>query len=195
MSLKATNLESNSAPHTTIEWLYPLSHSILIILSYLYILSLFSFSFALFPKCCKFSLTFSHAFTPLHSLPFCSTPTLYTFTLVHVHFSHWAHHITIAGCSIELVGYSNADWACDVDSRWSPSSYCFVLDSSLISWKSKKQNSVSTSSTEAEYRTYLDTCELLWWMQLLCHISVLQDSPIQVFTDSQSAYTNLNISP
>ena len=33
------------------------------------------------------------------------------------------------------------------------------------------------------------TCsELLWLMQLLCHIGVSQDSTIQVFTDSQSAH-------
>ena len=41
--------------------------------------------------------------------------------------------------------------------------------------------------TEAEYQAYLDTCyELLWVMQLLHQIDVLQESPIQVFTDSQS---------
>ena len=52
---------------------------------------------------------------------------------------------------MELVGYSDADWAGDIDSRRSTSGYCFKLGSGLISWKSKKQNSVSTSSTEAEY--------------------------------------------
>ena len=89
---------------------------------------------------------------------------------------------------MELVGYSDVDWAGDIDSRRSTSGYCFMLGSGLISWKSKKQNSVSTSSTEAEYRAYLDTCcELLWLMQLFYHIGVLQDSPIAVFTDSQSA--------
>ena len=42
---------------------------------------------------------------------------------------------------------------------------------------------------EAEYQAYLDTCcELLWLMQLFCHIDVLQGSPIQVFSDSQSAH-------
>ena len=48
--------------------------------------------------------------------------------------------------------------------------------------------SVSTSLTEAEYRAYLDTCcELLWLMQLFYHVGVLQDSPIAVYTVSQSA--------
>jgi hypothetical protein len=97
------------------------------------------------------------------------------------------HGLSFRG-GIELVGYSDADWAGDIDSRRSTSGYCFMLGSSLISWKSKKQNSVATSSTEAEYRAYLDTCcELLWTMQLLYHIGVSQNSPIQIFNDSQSA--------
>ena len=91
---------------------------------------------------------------------------------------------------MELVGYSDVDWAGDIDSRRSTSGYCFMLGSGLISWKSKKQNLVSTSSMEVEYRAYLDTCcELLWLMQLFYHIGVLQDSPIAVFTNIQSART------
>ena len=47
---------------------------------------------------------------------------------------------------IELTGYSNADWAGEADTRWSTSCYCFLLGSSLISWKSMRQNSIFTSS-------------------------------------------------
>ena len=39
---------------------------------------------------------------------------------------------------MELVGYSDADWAGDIDSRRSTSGYCFMLGSGLIFWKSKK---------------------------------------------------------
>ena len=88
---------------------------------------------------------------------------------------------------IELVGYSDADWAGDIDSRRSTSGYCFMLGSGLISWKSKKQNSASTSLTKVEYRAYLDTCDLLWLMHLFSHLGVLQDTPISVFTDNQNA--------
>ena len=64
-----------------------------------------------------------------------------------------------------------------------------MLGSGLISWKSNKQNSVSTSSSEVEYRAYLDTCcEWQRSMQLFYHIGVLQDSPIAIFTDNQSAH-------
>ncbi|XP_077230949.1 secreted RxLR effector protein 161-like [Tasmannia lanceolata] len=53
--------------------------------------------------------------------------------------------------SFDLVGYSNADVAgCRID-RKSTSGTCQFLRRSLVSWFSKKQNSVALSTTEAEY--------------------------------------------
>ena len=49
-----------------------------------------------------------------------------------------------------LAGYSDEDWACSVDDRKSTSGGCFYLGNNLVSWMSKKQNSVSFSTTEAE---------------------------------------------
>ena len=50
-----------------------------------------------------------------------------------------------------LAGYSDANWAGSVDDRKSTSGGCFYLRNNLVSWMSKKQNSVSLSTTEAEY--------------------------------------------
>ena len=50
-----------------------------------------------------------------------------------------------------LAGYSDADWAECIDDRKSTSGGCFYLRNNLVSWISKKQNSVSLSTTEAEY--------------------------------------------
>ena len=51
----------------------------------------------------------------------------------------------------ELVGYSDLDYAgCKVD-RKSTSRGCHLLGRSLVSWSSKKQNSVALSTTKAEY--------------------------------------------
>jgi hypothetical protein len=48
----------------------------------------------------------------------------------------------------DLVGYSDADYAgCKMD-RKSTSRTCQFLDRSLVSWSSKKQNSVALSTAE-----------------------------------------------
>jgi hypothetical protein len=68
------------------------------------------------------------------------------------------------GSHFELLGYSDADYAgCKVD-RKSTSVTCQFLGRSLISWSSKKQNSVALSTAEAEYVTAGSCCAQLLWM-------------------------------
>ena len=59
--------------------------------------------------------------------------------------------------SLELHAYSDADWASDLTNRYSIIGFCFLLGISLVSWRSKKQDVVSRSSTEAEYCALADT--------------------------------------
>nr|XP_023925785.1 receptor-like protein Cf-9 homolog [Quercus suber] len=50
-----------------------------------------------------------------------------------------------------LARYSDADWAECIDDRKSTTGGCFYIGNNLVSWMSKKQNSVSLSTAEAEY--------------------------------------------
>ena len=50
-----------------------------------------------------------------------------------------------------LVGYSDTDWAGNADDRKSTSGGCFYVGNNLVSWMSKKQNSISLSTAKAEY--------------------------------------------
>lgn len=60
-----------------------------------------------------------------------------------------------------LTAFSDVDWASGPVSRRSTSGYCILLGKSPISWKSKKQQVVSRSTAEAEYRSIaLTTCEV-----------------------------------
>ncbi|XP_065621649.1 uncharacterized mitochondrial protein AtMg00810-like [Quercus suber] len=77
--------------------------------------------------------------------------------------------------SLELHAYSDADWAGDPTDRCSITGFCFLLGTSLVSWRSKKQDVVSRSSTEAEYRALADTtCELVWLRWLLADMDAPQ---------------------
>ncbi|WMV49466.1 hypothetical protein MTR67_042851, partial [Solanum verrucosum] len=67
--------------------------------------------------------------------------------------------------------------------------WCFVLlGNSPISWKTKKQQTVSRSSSEAEYRSMTTTtCELKWLKEILSSVGVTHPTPIRLYCDSQSA--------
>ncbi|WJZ85271.1 hypothetical protein VitviT2T_004816 [Vitis vinifera] len=87
-----------------------------------------------------------------------------------------------------LRAFSDADWAGDPTDRRSTTGYCFLLGSSLISWRSKKQTFVARSSTEAEYRALADTTsELLWLKWLLKDLGVSTSSATPLYCDNQSA--------
>ncbi|XP_019181778.1 PREDICTED: uncharacterized protein LOC109176833 [Ipomoea nil] len=61
----------------------------------------------------------------------------------------------------KIQGISYSDSANCVKSRKSVTGYCIYLGSNLISWKTKKQATVSKSSSEAEYRALASTvCEI-----------------------------------
>jgi hypothetical protein len=91
------------------------------------------------------------------------------------------------GTSFDLVGYSDADWAgCKMD-RKSTSGTCQFLGRSLVSWSSKKQNCVASSSTEAEYIAAGSCCaQLLWMRQTLKDYGVICDK-VPLLCDNESA--------
>ncbi|CAL9004198.1 unnamed protein product, partial [Prunus brigantina] len=65
--------------------------------------------------------------------------------------------------SVNLIGYSDADWAGCSDDRKSTSGGVFYVGNNLVAWHSKKQNSVSLSTAEAEYVAAGSCCTQLLW--------------------------------
>jgi hypothetical protein len=65
--------------------------------------------------------------------------------------------------NFRLVGYSDADFARDVDDRASTSGYLMSMGSVVVSWSCKKQATVANSTTEAEYISAWEVaCEIVW---------------------------------
>lgn len=52
---------------------------------------------------------------------------------------------------IEVIEYTDADYAGCLDNRKTISGYVFILATGPVTWKSQKQNVVAQSTTEAEF--------------------------------------------
>ncbi|KAH9651461.1 protein kinase domain-containing protein [Citrus sinensis] len=89
---------------------------------------------------------------------------------------------------LHIRGYCDADWGSCPTTRRSVTGYCTFLGDSPISWKTKKQNVVSRSTAEAEYRSLADlSCKLQWLKALFADLGHLQHDPMTVYCDNQSA--------
>ncbi|XP_020104098.1 uncharacterized protein LOC109721092 [Ananas comosus] len=90
------------------------------------------------------------------------------------------------GEACELRGYCDADYAGDHDTRRSTTRYAFNLGSAVVSWCSKRQPTVSFSTTEAEYRSVaMAVQESTWLMQLMNNLHQPTDYGVDLYCDNQ----------
>jgi len=90
--------------------------------------------------------------------------------------------------SKKCIGYSDSDWAGDLDDRKSTSGYLFQISGAAVSWRSKKQTCVALSTAEAEYMALAGAAQEAIWMRQLS--SELKNGPTEattIFEDNQSA--------
>uniref|UniRef100_A0AAV1U9F8 CCHC-type domain-containing protein n=1 Tax=Peronospora matthiolae TaxID=2874970 RepID=A0AAV1U9F8_9STRA len=89
----------------------------------------------------------------------------------------------------KLQGYSDADWAGDVEARRSTSGYAFVMNNGCISWRSKKQSTVALSSTEAEYMALTEAVQEAIWLKAFLHElgDMNSDEAVKIYEDNQGS--------
>ena len=91
------------------------------------------------------------------------------------------------GPNFELIGYSDSDYGgCKID-RMSTSGTCQLLGRSLVSWSSKKQNSVALSTAEAEYIAVGSCCAQILWMKATLKDFGINFKQVPLLCDNESA--------
>ncbi|KAA0038222.1 Copia protein [Cucumis melo var. makuwa] len=84
--------------------------------------------------------------------------------------------------------FSDADWAGSRKDKRSTSGYCVFVGENLVPWKSKKQNVISRSSAESEYRAMTQSvCAIVWIHQLLSETCFSITVPAKLWCDNQVA--------
>ncbi|XP_017187340.1 uncharacterized mitochondrial protein AtMg00810-like [Malus domestica] len=88
----------------------------------------------------------------------------------------------------KLVGYCDANFARDHDTRRSTTGYGFKIGSGVVSWCSKRQPTMSLLTTEVEYRaTAMTTQENAWLVQLMSDLHQPVNYAVPLYCDNQSA--------
>jgi hypothetical protein len=97
------------------------------------------------------------------------------------------------GKDLSLIVYIDAYWVGCINDRRSTNGAVFYLGECLVSWLSKKQSSISLSTTEAKYIEATTCCtQVLWMKQTLTDIQVEYDEPIPIYCDNTSAISISN---
>jgi hypothetical protein len=91
----------------------------------------------------------------------------------------------------DLVGYTDAAFADDKDTLHSTMGYTFLLNGCAVSWTSRKQKHIATSTVEAEYVAFHEAAKEAMKLQQLLHEMTGRKGPIVIHCDSTGCIANL----
>jgi len=85
----------------------------------------------------------------------------------------------------ELWGWVDADWAGDTDTRRSHTGYIIMMNGGPISWKSRRQDNVSLSTSEAEFVAASQAGqEVIYLRETLRDFGYQQTKPTEIYEDN-----------
>lgn len=98
---------------------------------------------------------------------------------------------------LEVIGYSDSDFAGCQDSRKSTSGYIYLLAGGAISWRSAKQTLIASSTMAAEFvACYEASNQGIWLRNFVTGLRILEgtERPLKLYCDNKSAvlYSNNN---
>ena len=100
------------------------------------------------------------------------------------------HVLTLGGKGdITLLGYTDSDFASCIDTRRSTSGYAFTLGSGAVSWSSKRQSLVTTSTCEAEYVASCHATKEAMWLRRLLETLGHKQSTTTMHSDNAGSIT------
>jgi hypothetical protein len=92
--------------------------------------------------------------------------------------------------NLEVIGYSDSDYAGCIDTRKSTSGYVFMLASGVVSWRSAKQTLTATSTMEAEFVSCFEaTSHGVWLKSFISGLRVVDSisKPLKMYCDNSAA--------
>ncbi|KAL5858701.1 hypothetical protein ACOSQ3_006159 [Xanthoceras sorbifolium] len=92
--------------------------------------------------------------------------------------------------NLEVIGYSDSDFAGCVDSRKSTSGYIFMMASGAVSWRSAKQSLTATSTMEAEFVSCFEaTSHGVWLKSFISGLRIVDSisRPLKMYCDNSAA--------
>lgn len=96
--------------------------------------------------------------------------------------------LQLGGAPVTLSIYCDSDHAGCPFSRRSVTGYCAFIAGGCVSWRARKQPTVATSTTEAEYRAAYEAAqEVIWLRQFLMDMNYDVSKPITLLCDNQGA--------
>jgi len=96
--------------------------------------------------------------------------------------------------TFSISAFSDADWACCLDTSRSASGYAIFLGDNVVSWTSKKQFTVSCSSVKSEYKAItLTVVEVKWLLNILQDLHFqLSDKPTLLCDNANAIFMVCN---
>ncbi|GKV27071.1 hypothetical protein SLEP1_g36280 [Rubroshorea leprosula] len=96
--------------------------------------------------------------------------------------------IGVKSTNVKLIGFTDSDWVGSEEDMKSTLGQCFSIGLGVISWSSKKQDSVAKSTAEAEYiAASLAADQAVWFRKLMNDLKQPQIHPTELFCDNLSS--------